>query len=67
MNLELTKPIDVNVATLLSMLDPKRIAELAAEAELVLNNTNSRSCHRMIVENAIRKALMEAVANVAAK
>lgn len=65
MNLDLTKPIGVNAVTLLSMLDPKRIGELAIEAQTVIACTTSRYAQQAIVENAIRKALLEATANLA--
>lgn len=50
--------------SLLEMLAPKRIAELAAECEGFVSSSGSRSADRMIIENIIRKALMEAVVNI---
>ena len=50
--------------SLLEMLNPKRIGELATEAETFINVSGSRSADRMIIENTIRKALMEAVVNI---
>ncbi|ATN92881.1 hypothetical protein QGX11_gp118 [Pseudomonas phage PPSC2] len=40
----------------LPMLTPREIALIAERTEVVINNSNSRSNHRMCVENAIREA-----------
>ena len=40
----------------LPMLTASEISKIADRAETVINNSNSRSNHRMCVENAIREA-----------
>jgi len=43
--------------TKLPLLSPQEIYKIAERAEDTINNTNSRSNHRMVVENAIREAV----------
>lgn len=43
--------------TKLPLLTQNEIHKIAARAEDVINNTNSRSNHHMAVENAVREAI----------
>lgn len=43
--------------TKLPLLSPQEIYKIAERTEDTINNTNSRSNHRMAVENAIREAV----------
>lgn len=64
MNLDLSKTIPA--VDLLNALSPERIFTLADQCEDALygNKHGSRDGDRAIICNTIRKALMEAVANV---
>lgn len=53
----------VTPSSLLEVITPERIAQLAYAAEEVIYRSGSRSADRLIIENAIRTALIEAVIN----
>jgi hypothetical protein len=67
LNMDLNKTIPA--VDLLNAISPERIFTLADQCEdqLHSNRNGSREADRTIVMNTIRKALMEAVANVTAK
>lgn len=60
--LDLNKP--VTPTTLLDVITARRITELAQNAEAVIYRSGSREADRLIIENAIRTALIEAVVNM---
>ena len=67
MNLDLNKTIPA--VDLLNAVSAERIYTLAdrCEDELYANRNGSRTGNRSIIANTIRKALMEAIANITAK
>lgn len=53
----------VTPSSLLEVITARRITELAQNAEAVIYRSGSREADRLIIENAIRTALIEAVIN----